>query len=442
MVPYHTRGSFDPERSDASFLFSLFFDTPHLSEQNPWRAPSFHITSNIPRTMPSKSSLLVISPLDTSALQVDEDGKPVVSEAEHRLDSMDPFNHPRLRRALILQQLLKNHQEDGLEMEFHQVKGENDWTKVYEKVHTKGLLEFLSTAWDRWNALGTEGQDPSGGRDSTSGFVLVPSCMPLPRDPWQRPSQHVIGQMGYYVTDDVTPVYGALVKELQVDAAAVKSAVEAAAQTHSAVYVLTTHPGHHGAADSFGGYCYVNNVAAAARQLQATLGDEARVAILDVDYHAGNGTASIFYEDPSVLVVSLHCDPNHDYPFHHGFADQTGHGEGQGTTLHLPMPPGTTWEASYQEHLQTGLSAIQQFTPRAVLVSLGLDTHDQDPCAIRRAGFGLKGKDYKAMGRLLADELPAGMPVVFFQEGGYRMDKIGEAAANVVTSFCQHRSVA
>jgi len=402
--------------------------------------------------MPSKSSLLVISPLDAHTLQVDNDGKPVVSEAEQRLDDMDLFNHPRLRRALILQQLLKKHQEEGVDMEFHQVvvpsssaatSDNNDWTKVYEKVHTKGLLEFLSTAWDRWDALGSEGQDPSGGRDSSSGFVLVPNCMPLPRDPWQRPSQHVIGQMGYYCTEVGTPVYGDLVRELRVDAAAVRAAVEAAVHTHSTIYVMTTHPGHHGAADSFGGYCYVNNVAAAARQLQSTLGDDgSRVAILDVDYHAGNGTASIFYEDPTVLVVSLHCDPDHDYPFHAGFAEETGHGAGQGATLHLPMPPGTTWEASYQENLQTGLRAIQQFRPRAVLVSLGLDTHDQDPCAIRRAGFGLKGKDYKAMGRLLADELPAGIAVVFFQEGGYRMDKIGEAAANVVTSFCQHRSVA
>ena len=237
-------------------------------------------------------------------------------------------------------------------------------------------------------------------------------------------------------------------QELLADTAVVQTAVDAAVASPMprAVYALPTHPGHHAAADSFGGYCYVNHVAAAARLLQTKLRSESneqpRVAILDVDYHAGNGTASIFYKDPTVLVVSLHCDPDWDYPFHSGFADETGSGEGVGTTLHLPMPPGTTWESSYQQNLQDGLKAIKEFGPSAVLVSLGLDTHDKDPCAIQRAGFHLQGKDYRAMGRMIAEELPPRCPTIFLQEGGYRMDKIAEAASDVVTSFSQHRSVA
>lgn len=404
----------------------------------------------------STSTLLVVSPVDAQSIPVedvlqDENGKSrLVTAAEERLDAMDEFNHPRLRRALILQQLLLLQRKDdaSCDITFQTVPsnessmmGEQQWTEFYKDVHTKGLLEFLHTAWERWEALGEEGQDPSAGRQSASGFLLVPSNMPLHRERWQRPSKHVIGQMGYYCTEVCTPVFGNLVTELQQDAAAVKAAVDAATATsHQTVYVLPTHPGHHGAADSFGGYCYVNAMAAAANRFQRQHGYQ-RVAILDVDYHAGNGTASIFYEDPSVLVVSLHCDPECEYPFHSGFADESGRGDGLGATLHLPMPPGTTWEG-YQESLQKGLQAISQFTPGAVLVSLGLDTYDKDPCAIRRAGFKLQGQDYRSIGRFIAEQLPPRVPVVFVQEGGYRMDKIGEAAADVVTSFCQHRSVA
>lgn len=392
----------------------------------------------------SASRLLVISPLKV-------DDKPLaVSEGEQLLDKLDEFNHPRERRVLILQQMMQRRQQASLDMEFvccdndDDDNKDKDWTKVYQKVHTEGLLTFLSTAWEHWQS---SGQDPIGGRDSTVGLVLVPICTPLPRDPCpQRASNHVIGQVGYYCTDVYTPIFGALKPELQADAAAVQQAVtQAVTGKYRAVYVLPTHPGHHASADAFGGYCYVNHVAAAARALQdqlATDGELVRVAILDVDYHAGNGTASIFYEDASVLVVSLHCDPNFDYPFHAGFADQTGHGAGEGTTLHLPMPPGTTWESEYQAVLRKGLEAIRQFTPGAVVVSLGLDTYHEDPCALRRAGFSLQDKDYKAMGRMIAEEMPPQVPTVFVQEGGYRMDKVGEAAANVVTSFCQHRSVA
>lgn len=104
-------------------------------------------------------------------------------------------------------------------------------------------------------------------------------------------------------------------------------------------YAVTTHPGHHASSDSFGGYCYINHAAMAARYLQTEY-DFAKVAVLDVDYHAGNGTVSIFYCDPSVLTISIHCDPDVEYPFNSGWADQTGAADGLGSTLNIPLPPG------------------------------------------------------------------------------------------------------
>ena len=148
----------------------------------------------------SNAALLIVSPLDVSALTLDADGKPILSDAEELLDKVDDFNHPRIRRALILQQLRQIQKEGKHELDFcvSESSPEEDWKVVYESVHTKGLLDFLSTAWERWEA---SGKDPSGGLESVAGLVLVPSCHPLPRDVIQRPSKHPIGQMGYYCTD-------------------------------------------------------------------------------------------------------------------------------------------------------------------------------------------------------------------------------------------------
>ena len=136
-------------------------------------------------------------------------------------------------------------------------------------------------------------------------------------------------------------------------------------------------------------------------------------------------------------MVSLHCDPDFDYPFHSGFSDQTGVGDGEGTTLHLPMAPQTQWQ-EYRVSLESGLRRIQEFGAEAVVVSMGLDTHADDPCCIRRAGFGLQGQDYWELGQIMGLGL-RGLPVVIIQEGGYRMDTIGEAASNVVLGCADER---
>jgi acetoin utilization deacetylase AcuC-like enzyme len=133
-------------------------------------------------------------------------------------------------------------------------------------------------------------------------------------------------------------------------------------------------------------------------------------------------------------VVSLHCHPDHDYPFHSGFADETGSGGAKGATLHLPMAPGMEWP-NYRVILERGLAKVRNFDPSVCVVSLGLDTHEGDPCAIRRAGFRLKTDDYLAMGRTISRNLP-GVPLVVVQEGGYLMSRVGEAAANVVLGCC------
>jgi len=322
-----------------------------------------------------------------------------------------------------------------------------------------------------------------------------------------------MGQIGYYCTDTFTPIISELLEELKWDATTVSAAVDISIGSNgdgnsnnknsssnsnknknaaiSVVYALCTHPGHHAARDSFGGYCYVNNAALAARLLQERLllllslslsavvaqrPNNIKVAILDVDYHCGNGTASIFYDDPNVLVVSIHCHPDFEYPFHSGYGDETGGSAGgndsgdddndaKGCTLHLPLLPGATWKDDYETALRDKAGkAIMDFNPDAFVLSLGLDTHVNDPCATRRAGFQLKGSgndddddddddannddggdsDYHCMGQAIG-EIISGcrnsnhnsnnrrtIPTIVLQEGGYEMKAVPSAAADVL----------
>lgn len=216
-----------------------------------------------------------------------------LSDAARRNDSLDDFNHPRYRRLKILEEFQKRKLADSGEA-FHCVSPDNCSNDLlpYQNVQSKELIEFFSTAWDRWIALGPEGQDPSSALPTPSQqdspeehitFPLIPGNTPLPRERFQRPSKNVMGQIGYYCTDTCTPIFDELLEELQWDVAVLEMALEALAKSYKVVYALPTHPGHHAAHNSFGGYCYLNHAAFAARQLQTMYG-YSKVAVLDVDY--------------------------------------------------------------------------------------------------------------------------------------------------------------
>ena len=161
-----------------------------------------------------------------------------------------------------------------------------------------------------------------------------------------------------------------------------------------------------------------------------------KVAVLDVDYHVGNGTASIFYDNPNVLVISIHCHPDYDYPFHSGFEEENDTAQ---ATFHLPLLPGATWDSTYKDAVEKAMNKIAEFGANALVVSLGLDTLDDDPVTLRRAGFHLKGKDYWEMGKLIGSQFKQHAPCLFIQEGGYNMEKLGEAAAEVVAGCASER---
>jgi len=190
-------------------------------------------------------------------------------------------------------------------------------------------------------------------------------------------------------------------------------------------FALTRPPGHHAGADFFGGYCFLNNAAIAAQALRDA--GHAKVAVLDVDYHHGNGTQTIFYERADVLTVSIHGDPMTEYPFFLGHADERGAGAGTDSNLNLPLPRGTgfpVWRAA----LARALQAVADFGADALVVPMGLDTFEGDPIA----GFTLQSADYFAVGKALAG---AHLPTVFTFEGGYAVAQAGVNAVNVLEGF-------
>jgi acetoin utilization deacetylase AcuC-like enzyme len=182
----------------------------------------------------------------------------------------------------------------------------------------------------------------------------------------------------------------------------------------SLVYALCRPPGHHAGPDFMAGYCYLNNAAIAAKALQS--GTD-RVAILDIDYHHGNGTQAIFWSDPSVCYGSLHVDPSTAYPFFAGYEDEVGSDAGHGTNWNLPLPPGTTQDA-YLGALEILLTHLSVFAPRWLVVSAGFDTYVRDPSGtfqVTTAGFHRVGLLIRALNR----------PTLVIQEGGYHVAHLG-----------------
>ena len=182
---------------------------------------------------------------------------------------------------------------------------------------------------------------------------------------------------------------------------------------------------NHATVNYCGGYCYLNNTALATQSLLD--GGAIKVAVLDVDYHHGNGTQSIFYERNDVLTISLHADPSLEYPYFLGYADEPGAGVGHGFNINYPLPFGTDWK-TYEVALIDAINQVQRFEPDALVVALGLDTFAGDPTT----HFGIETEDYVRMGRAIASLGPQTLVVL---EGGYSLDHIGTNTVNFLTGL-------
>jgi acetoin utilization deacetylase AcuC-like enzyme len=203
------------------------------------------------------------------------------------------------------------------------------------------------------------------------------------------------------------------------------SALDAVLAGDRVATALCRPPGHHAGADYLGGYCFINQAAVAAQAARDA--GIARVAILDIDYHHGNGTQDIFWDRGDVFYASVHADPATDFPFYWGHADEVGEGAGAGATLNLPLPQGTQLGA-FRAAQATALEAIARFDPGLLIVSFGADTFEGDPIA----NFALKTSDYATLARDIA---ATGLPTVVLTEGGYAVDNLGENLASFLSGF-------
>lgn len=279
------------------------------------------------------------------------------------------------------------------------------------RVHDPAYLAFLRDAPMLWTAAGRQG-------DAIPYAFPVVGRRPLRLD-------RVDALLGRHAFDATTPITADTWTASYWSAQSALAAVDAVIAGERRAFALCRPPGHHAGADYCGGYCHINAAAVAAQAARDA--GHARVAVLDIDYHHGNGTQDIFWTRGDVFYASVHADPATDYPFFWGHADETGEGEGAGTTLNLPLPQGTRLDA-FRAAQARALEAIARFDASLLVVSFGADTWEGDPIS----HLALRTDDYAA---LAADIATLALPTAIVMEGGYAVEALGRNVAAFLSGF-------
>lgn len=336
--------------------------------------------------------------------------KIIYSEA-HRLhdppfeftgDRLTPYSERPARAEAILRTLGERDYADV-------VGPEEIGLDPIREVHAPDYLHYLEHIHGAWVA---------SGKMATG---VIPDTFAV-RGVRGRPRE-LRNQDGYYCFDAQTPVVGGTYRAALGSASCALTGAGLLLFGEPGAYALCRPPGHHAGRSLYGGYCYLNNAAVAA----ACLGREGRVAVLDVDYHHGNGTQDIFYESDRVLVVSIHADPDRAYPFFSGSAEERGAGAGEGFNHNIPLPARVD-DGEYLKVLDRAMGVVEGFSPGFLVVSAGVDTFQDDPLG----DFDLSAEAFTQIGRRIAQ---AGLPTLFVQEGGYHVGMVGTCVVNLLEGF-------
>lgn len=282
------------------------------------------------------------------------------------------------------------------------------------RVHDKGYFRFLEDAYRLWKDEGYEGP-------------AIPFGSAFKRNPERHPTS-INGLVCHYIIDGAAPIDdGTYEAALQAANVAMTGLDLILNKGESSAFSLCRPPGHHAGPDYCGGYCYLNNAAIAAQAaLDHGLG---KIAVLDIDYHHGNGTQEIFWERDDVFFLSIHGEPGVEYPYFTGYADETGEGKGEGFNVNYPLPHGTGFDV-WGEKLDDALGKIAGYGPDLLIVSLGVDTFKEDPIS----EFKLDSPDYRIIGQRIA---ALNKKTLFIMEGGYAVDAIGTNVANLLSGFSE-----
>jgi acetoin utilization deacetylase AcuC-like enzyme len=282
-------------------------------------------------------------------------------------------------------------------------------------VHSDAYLAYLEHAYQRW-------VDEGGTRVGVLPDTFAARGMP------GHPTS-ARGLPGYYAFDLCAPIVAGT---YQAACAAANVALTGALLLHEGqrlVYALCRPPGHHAGVEMYGGYCFLNNAAIAAEYLLRTRARAPRVAILDIDFHHGNGTQQVFYTRQDVLFVSIHAHPKRQYPYFTGYTDERGAEAGLGYTLNIPLAANIT-DQQYLVALGAALAAIRDFAPSYLVLAAGFDTFGDDPIG----DFALTSAIYPLVGQRVA---ALGLPTLVVQEGGYALEALGTNVVGLLAGFEQ-----
>ena len=258
-------------------------------------------------------------------------------------------------------------------------------------------------------------------RNLPAGQSLYPYVFPIRNT--ARPPKELAVRAGYFCIDTFTPLNVNAWKAAKGAVDCTLTAATTILEGYRMAYALVRPPGHHAERRAFGGFCYFNNAAIAAQMLS----DFGRVAILDIDYHHGNGQQVIFYNRSDILTVSIHGHPRFAYPYFSGFEDELGEAEGTGFNMNLPLPEQLSSE-QYLTALSRALKRIVLFAPEHLVVCVGFDTAKGDPTGT----WALTANDFQRIGQEIGQ---LQLPTQLVQEGGYRTRSIGTNARSFFTGL-------
>ncbi len=294
------------------------------------------------------------------------------------------------------------------ELSIHAARSFSD--SMYESVHSARYVDFLKNGFDEWEKL------------EDSYEEMMPAVRPAPGPITYSP--HIIGRAGWHLSDFSCPIVSDSWKVIKASADTALTAASAVAAGEKSAYALCRPPGHHAQHERAGGFCYLNNAALAAAHLRKTYD---RVSILDIDVHHGNGTQQIFYHRDDVQTVSIHADPNEFYPFYQGYEAQKGIKQGEGFNHNIVVPVKAD-DLAWMTGLEKALTLVSDYRSGALVLSLGLDTHEKDPLN----GGAVTTTAFAEMAAMISN---LNLPTVIIQEGGYLTPFLGDNLASFLIGF-------